>query len=99
MRPQWHDVPFHPPTLLTLAGAFGFLPLMAFVGSRLLGRKEESLPQAAAAPPGVVILSPDPYYDGVRPIRRPRPPHAQDPGPPPGQRPCQNLAGIKRNNC
>lgn len=59
----------------------------------------ETQPQAAADPPGVVILSPDPYYDGVRPIRRPRPPHAQDPGPPPGQRPCQNLAGIKRYNC
>jgi len=59
----------------------------------------ESQPQAAAEPPGVVILSPDPYYDGVRPIRRPRPPHAHDSGPPPGQRPCQNLAGIKRYNC
>ncbi|RSZ33205.1 MULTISPECIES: hypothetical protein [unclassified Variovorax] len=59
----------------------------------------DTQPQAAADPPGVVILSPDPYYDGVRPIRRPRPPHAQDPGPPPGQRPCQNLAGIKRYNC
>jgi len=59
----------------------------------------EAQPQAAAEPPGVVILSPDPYYDGVRPIHRPRPPHAHDPGPPPGQRPCQNLAGIKRNNC
>jgi len=63
----------------------------------------ETQPQAAAEPPGVVVLSPDPYYDpyydGARPIRRPRPPHAVDPGPPPGQRPCQNLAGIKRNNC
>ncbi|WP_422087235.1 hypothetical protein [Variovorax sp.] len=60
-------------------------------------------PQPAAEPPGVVVLSPDPYYDpyydGARPIRRPRPPHAVDPGPPPGQRPCQNLAGIKRYNC
>ena len=45
VRPQWHDVPFHPPTLLTLAGAFSFLPLMAFVGSKVLGRKEESVPQ------------------------------------------------------
>ncbi|WP_157609149.1 hypothetical protein [Variovorax sp. Root411] len=52
----------------------------------------------ASDPPGVVILSPDPYYDGVRPIRR-QPQHARDSGPPPGQRPCQNLAGIKRNNC
>ncbi|WP_157632212.1 DUF4124 domain-containing protein [Variovorax sp. CF313] len=55
-------------------------------------------PGVSSDPPGVVILSPDPYYDGVRPIRRP-PPHVRDPGPPPGQRPCQNLAGIKRNNC
>ncbi len=63
----------------------------------------ETQPQPAAEPPGVVVLSPDPYYDpyydGARPIRRLRPPHAVDPGPPPGQRPCQNLAGIKRNNC
>lgn len=63
----------------------------------------ETQPQATAEPPAVVILSPDPYYDpyyeGARPIRRPRPPHVVDPGPPPGQRPCQNLAGIKRNNC
>lgn len=43
VRPQWHDVPFHPPTLLALAGAFGFLPLMAFVGSRVFGRKDETL--------------------------------------------------------
>lgn len=48
VRPQWHDVPFHPPTLLTLAGAFGFLPLMAFVGSRLFGRKDESLVQPSS---------------------------------------------------
>jgi hypothetical protein len=45
VRPQWHDVPFHPPTLLTLAGAFGLLPFMAFVGSRLLGRRDESITQ------------------------------------------------------
>jgi hypothetical protein len=45
VRPQWHDVPFHAPTLLALAGAFGFLPLMAFVGSRLFGRREESAVQ------------------------------------------------------
>jgi len=61
------------------------------------GMQELQQQQPAADPP-VVILSPDPYYDGVRPIRRP-PPHVRDPGPPPGQRPCQNLAGIKRNNC
>lgn len=46
VRPQWHDVPFHPPTLLTLAGAFGFLPLLALVGSRLFSRKEEELVSA-----------------------------------------------------
>jgi hypothetical protein len=61
------------------------------------GMQEPEQQQPAADPP-VVILSPDPYYDGVRPIRRP-PPHARDPGPPPGQRPCQNLAGIRRSNC
>ncbi|MGJ7616179.1 MULTISPECIES: hypothetical protein [unclassified Variovorax] len=58
--------------------------------------------QPAADPPPVYILGPDPdrdpYYDGVRPIRRP-PPHLRDPGPPPGKRPCQNLAGIQRSNC
>lgn len=54
--------------------------------------------QQPAADPPVYILGPDdPYYDGARPIRRP-PHHVRDPGPPPGQRPC-NLAGIKRNNC
>ncbi|SEK15941.1 hypothetical protein SAMN05216567_12293 [Variovorax sp. OK605] len=61
------------------------------------GTQELQQQQPAADPP-VVILSPDPYYDGARPIRRP-PPHLRDPGPPPGQRPCQNLAGIKRSNC
>jgi len=58
--------------------------------------------QPAADPPPVYILGPDPYYDGPprRPVHRP-PPQQQlrDPGPPPGQRPCQNLAGIKRSNC
>jgi hypothetical protein len=43
VRPHWHDVPFHLPTLLALAGAFGFMPFVAFVGSRLFGRKEETL--------------------------------------------------------
>jgi hypothetical protein len=47
VRPQWHDVPFHPPTLLALAGAFGFLPLMAFVGSTLFRRKDEPLAQTS----------------------------------------------------
>ena len=45
VRPHWHDVPFHPPTLLALAAAFGFLPFLAFAGSRLFGRKAERLPQ------------------------------------------------------
>ncbi|WP_431113237.1 hypothetical protein [Variovorax paradoxus] len=53
-------------------------------------------------PPPVYSWGPDPYRDGGRPIIRPhppRPPRPQDHGPPPGHRPCQNLAGIKRNNC
>lgn len=54
--------------------------------------------QPAADPPVYILGPDDPYYDGARPIRRP-PHHLRDPGPPPGQRPCQNLAGIKRNNC
>lgn len=48
--------------------------------------------------PPVYILGPEPYYDGP-PRHVHRPPRVRDPGPPPGQRPCQNLAGIKRNNC
>jgi hypothetical protein len=67
-------------------------------GPAIFPRYPADTQPAAADPPAVVILSPDPYYDGVRPIRRP-PPHVHDPGPPPGQRPCQNLAGIKRGNC
>ena len=43
VRPQWHDVPFHWPTLLTLAGAFGFLPSLAFAGSRMFGRRQHEL--------------------------------------------------------
>ena len=39
VRPQWHDVPLHVPTMLALAGAFGFLPLVAFGTSRLVGRR------------------------------------------------------------
>ena len=55
--------------------------------------------QGPATDPPVYILGPDPYYDGPRrPGYRP-PPRDLDPGPPPGQRPCQNLAGIKRGNC
>lgn len=49
VRPHWHDVPFHPPTLLSLAGAFGFLPLIAFVGARVLGRKGEETAPASAS--------------------------------------------------
>jgi hypothetical protein len=48
VRPHWHDVPFHPPTLLALVGAFGFLPFMAFIGSRLFGRKEGALIQMSS---------------------------------------------------
>jgi hypothetical protein len=56
--------------------------------------------QPAADPPPVYIIGPDPYYDGPPRHRFHRqPPQVRDPGPPPGQRPCQNLAGIKRNNC
>ena len=40
VRPQWHDVPFHWPTLLVLGGAFGFLPFVTFVISALVRRKE-----------------------------------------------------------
>lgn len=43
VRPQWHDVPFHWPTLLTLGAAFGFLPAMAFAASRLFRRKGDGL--------------------------------------------------------
>ncbi|MBX9458714.1 MAG: hypothetical protein KL863_23200 [Rhizobium sp.] len=47
VRPHWHDVPFHPPTLLSLAGAFGFLPLLAFVGSRVLRHKDDETAPAS----------------------------------------------------
>lgn len=47
VRPHWHDVPSHPPTLLALAGGLGLLPLAAFIGSRLFGRREERLPQTS----------------------------------------------------
>jgi hypothetical protein len=68
-------------------------------GPAIIPRYPADTQQRPAGDPPVYILGPDdPYYDGARPIRRP--PHhvARDPGPPPGQRPC-NLAGIKRNNC
>ncbi|MGJ7528337.1 DUF4124 domain-containing protein [Variovorax sp. GB1P17] len=68
-------------------------------GPSIIPRNPDARPaQEPAQDPGIVVLSPDPYYDGWRPARRPPPPHAHDPGPPPGQRPC-NLAGIKRSNC
>ena len=54
--------------------------------------------EAPQADPPVYILGPEPYDDGPRRHAH-RPPRVRDPGPPPGQRPCQNLAGIKRNNC
>ncbi|MGJ7605236.1 DUF4124 domain-containing protein [Variovorax sp. LT1R20] len=54
--------------------------------------------EAPPADPPVYILGPEPYYDGPQRHAH-RPPRVRDPGPPPGQRPCQNLAGIKRNNC
>lgn len=66
-------------------------------GPAIIPRFPANTSPAADPAPGY-ILDGDPYYDGVRPIRR-RPPHLHDPGPPPGQRPCQNLAGIKRGNC
>ena len=46
------------------------------------------------------VGGPDPYYDaGGRPIFRPRPQRPNPHDPPPGHRPCQNLAGIKRYTC
>lgn len=67
-------------------------------GPAIIPRNVEE-PRVAPEPPPVYSWGPDPYYDGGRPVIRPRPPRPQDPGPPPGQRPCQNLAGIKRSNC
>jgi hypothetical protein len=58
--------------------------------------------RAAPPPPEPPVYGwgPEPYYDGGRPIvRPPRPPRPVDPGPPPGKRPCANLAGIQRGNC
>lgn len=68
-------------------------------GPAIIPRYPADTPSQPAADPPVYILGPeDPYYDGARHVRRPPRP-VRDPGPPPGQRPCQNLAGIKRNNC
>jgi len=67
-------------------------------GPAIIPRSVDERPVSEPAP--VYTWGPEPYYDGGRPIVRPRHPRPQeDPGPPPGQRPCQNLAGIKRNNC
>jgi hypothetical protein len=38
--PQWHDVPFHLPTLAFLGGAFSALPLLVLAATRLSGRRE-----------------------------------------------------------
>ena len=43
VRPQWHDVPFHWPTLASLVAAFGFLPFTVFVVSRLFRRRQDGL--------------------------------------------------------
>ena len=67
-------------------------------GPAIIPRSVDEQPPVTEPP--VYSWGPDPYYDGGRPIvRPPRPLRPQDPGPPPGQRPCQNLAGIKRSNC
>ncbi len=68
-------------------------------GPAIIPRSSVADAAPTADPPPVYILGPDPYYDGPRrPAHRP-PPRVRDPGPPPGERPCQNLAGIKRSNC
>lgn len=53
VRPHWHDVLFHWPTMLTLIGAFGFLPLLAFAWSKLYGDQ----PRAGAAADGSSSIS------------------------------------------
>lgn len=69
-------------------------------GPAIIPRSVDEPRQVTEPAPPVYSWGPEPYYDGGRPIVRPRHPRPQeDPGPPPGQRPCQNLAGIKRNNC
>ena len=69
-------------------------------GPAIIPRNVDEPRQVPETAPPVYSWGPEPYYDGGRPIVRPRYPRAhEDPGPPPGQRPCQNLAGIKRNNC
>lgn len=69
-------------------------------GPAIIPRHVDEPQRPAPESPPVYTWGPDPYYDAGRPmVRPPRPPRPQDPGPPPGQRPCQNLAGIKRSNC
>lgn len=46
VRPHWHDVPFHLPSLLALGAAFGLLPLVAFIASRLSSRKQRQTAQS-----------------------------------------------------
>lgn len=48
VRPHWHDVPFHLPTLLALVAGFGFLPVSVWMASRSLPRREGT----SAADPG-----------------------------------------------
>lgn len=69
-------------------------------GLAIIPRNPDAQPVPVPAP--VFIWGQDPYYDRWYPAYRrpPRPhlpPYPPDPGP--GQRPCQNLAGIKRYNC
>ena len=71
-------------------------PVAAPSGPAIIPR--HPVAEAPQADPPVYILGPEPYYDGPQRHAQ-RPPRVRDPGPPPGQRPCQNLAGIKRNNC
>lgn len=47
VRPQWHDVPFHLPTMVSLLGAFSLLPSLAFAANRLGGRRRPDVMQAA----------------------------------------------------
>jgi len=69
-------------------------------GPAIIPRHVDEPREVTEAAPPVYSWGPDPYYDGGRPIVRPRHPRPrEEPGPPPGQRPCQNLAGIKRSNC
>ena len=68
-------------------------------GPAIIPRYAEERGEPPPPEPPVYSWGPEPYYDGGRPIVRPRPPRPVDPGPPPGRRPCANLAGIQRSNC